>query len=174
MKFVSSHFPTMKVGTQGLNMSRMAYNDIPSTENSCSYMSFVLYEFPCDMTTKFASSHFPTVKVGTQGFNMSRMAYNDNPSTVNSCSYMSFVLYEFSCDMADMTMKFVSSHFPTVKVGTQGFNMSRMAYNDIPSTENRLLIYVVRPVRISMLYDNEIRKLTFPHGESWHSRFQHV
>ena len=32
-----------------------------------------------------------------------------------------------------MTMKFTSSHFPTVKVGTQGFNMSRMAYNDIPS-----------------------------------------
>ena len=124
-------FPTVKVGPQGFNMSRMAYNDNPSTVNSCSYMSFVLYEFPCNMTMKFASSHFPTVKVGTQGFNMSRMAYNDNPSTVNSCSYMSFVLYEIPCDMTNMTMKFVSSHFPTVKVGTQGFNMSRMAYNDI-------------------------------------------
>ena len=46
MKFASSHFPTVKVGTQGFNMSRM---DISPTfralRSAAQYMSFVLYEF---------------------------------------------------------------------------------------------------------------------------------
>ena len=151
MKFVSSHFPTMKVGTQGFNMSRMAYNDIPSTENRL--LIYVVRPVRISMLydNEIRKLTFPHGESWHSSFSTCLgwhiMTFR---ALRTGCSYMSFVLYEFPCDM---TMKFASSHFPTVKVGTQGFNMSRMAYNDIPSTENRLLIYVVRPVRISMRYD---------------------